>query len=313
MVFPCVGEAQDPKNAHLPWDSVIRWMQKEHFETDFVTKNTAGKPESQIALTIAGFDPSSGAGVTADLKVFAAHGVYGISCITALTVQSTLGVRQVEPVSPATVRATLDCLHEDAPPWGIKIGMLATEGIVGEVADFLAGAGISRERVVLDPVLLSSSGKPLLTADGVNRLRASLLARVGWITPNIDELGVLTGAKSVQRDGIPSAAARLQEMAAEAGNPELHVLVTGGHLDSPDDFLRMPDGTEVWLRGEWVETTSTHGTGCALSSALLCRIMEGKSPRQAAEDAKVYVTEALRAAHPVGRGRGPMHHLFRLV
>lgn len=269
-------------------------------------------PERPVALSIAGFDSSSGAGITADLKVFAAHHIYGMACITALTVQSTLGVRRVEPVAAATIRETLDCLSDDVTPSGVKIGMLATEAAVAEVAGFLAQSGFSRQRIVLDPVLRSSSGRELLTAGGVTLLRAELLGGVGWITPNIDELVILVGIESVSRETIPSAATELQRLAAEAGNPDLHVLVTGGHLDRPDDFLRTPDGQEFWLPGERVDTRATHGTGCALSSALLCQLIEGKEPKDAAAAAKAYVTAALRAAYPVGQGKGPMHHLFQL-
>lgn len=269
-------------------------------------------PGRPVALTIAGFDPSSGAGITADLKVFAAHKIYGMACITALTVQSTLGVRRAEPVSTATIGETLDCLGEDVTPSGVKIGMLATAEVAGKVAAFLAGAGIDRRRIVLDPVLRSSSGRELLSQDGVDRLRTELLTRVGWITPNLDELAVLIDSGPLNKGDIPAATATLQELAHRAGNPELHVIVTGGHLDPPDDFLRTPESEEIWFPGERVETNSTHGTGCAFSSALLCHLIRGAGPKEAVMEAKAYVTEALRAAYLVGRGKGPMHHLFRM-
>ena len=265
-----------------------------------------------IALTVAGFDPSSGAGVTADLKVFAAYGVYGIACISALTVQSTLGVRSVEPVAAETIRETLDCLREDVTPAGVKVGMLATAAAVGEISQFFVESGIDRQRVVLDPVTRSSSGRELLDSEGIVRLQAELLAYVSWITPNMDELAVLVEMKAIGKDSVPEAAAKLQALAAVAGNPELHVLVTGGHLNPPDDFLLLPSGEALWLEGERVETQSTHGTGCALSSALLCELIAGKQPREAARAAKAYVTAALRVAYPVGKGKGPMHHLFRI-
>lgn len=274
------------------------------------TPETFVAPAVPVALTVAGFDPSSGAGVTADLKVFAAHDIYGMACITALTVQSTLGVRGVEPVSPATIRETLACLFEDVAPSGVKLGMLATEGAVSEIAGFLSISKIPRKKIVLDPVLRSSSGRELLSPEGILRLRSELLAHVGWITPNLDELAILSGTNPVERGTIPAAAAALQQAAARIGNPELHVLVTGGHLDRPDDFLRTPSGEEFWLEGERVETNATHGTGCALSSALLCQLIAGRSPREAVFAAKAYVTGALKAAYPVGRGKGPMHHLF---
>jgi hydroxymethylpyrimidine/phosphomethylpyrimidine kinase len=264
-----------------------------------------------IALTIAGFDPSSGAGVTADLKVFAAHNIYGMACITALTVQSTVGVRRVEPVAAVTIREILACLREDVAPAGVKIGMLATAEVVGEVGRFLCEARIDRRLTILDPIIRSSSGSELLSISGVDRLRTDLLPVVGWITPNLDELALLIESGPVRREDIPGAAAKLQELARQSGNPELHVVVTGGHLDRPDDFLRTPTGEEVWFSAEGVETSSTHGTGCAFSSALLCHLLRGAGPEKAVAAAKRYVTEALTAAYPVGRGKGPMHHLYQ--
>jgi hydroxymethylpyrimidine/phosphomethylpyrimidine kinase len=266
-----------------------------------------------IALTIAGFDPSSGAGIAADLKVFAAHDLYGMACITALTVQSTLGVKRVEPVAGETIRETLTCLREDVAPSGVKIGMLATAEAVTEVARFLAESGIDRHKVVLDPVIRSSSGRELLSQEGVIQLRSELLAHAGWITPNLEELAVLTQTEAMTKETVPDAAARLQFLARTAGNPELHVLVTGGHLDRPDDFLLAPNGDGTWLPGERIETQSTHGTGCALSSALLCQLIAGKAAGEAATEAKAYVAAALKAAYPVGHGKGPIHHLFRFT
>lgn len=265
-----------------------------------------------VALTIAGFDPSSGAGITADLKVFAFHDIYGVACITALTIQSTLGVKRVEPIAPEIIRETLDCLLEDVAPDGVKIGMLATAETVSETARFLAKAGVDRRLVVLDPVIRSSSGSDLLSEEGIVRLREELLAQVGWITPNHDELAALTGMDVGAKEAVPAAAARLQSIARTAGNHGLHVLATGGHLDRPDDFLLTPKGNGSWLESERVETQSTHGTGCALSSALLCRLIQGADLKEAAMDAKEYVTAALKAAYPIGRGRGPVHHLFRM-
>jgi hydroxymethylpyrimidine/phosphomethylpyrimidine kinase len=265
----------------------------------------AGKPP--IALAIAGFDPSSGAGITADLKVFAAHGVYGLAAITALTVQSTQGVRRVEPVSPEILRETLDCLAEDVQIWGIKIGMLGSEAIVEAVSGFLARSGVPAARVVLDPVLRSSSGHALLSDEGLHRLRTSLLPQIGWITPNTGELAILAETPVSGREAVPEAAARLAQK-----YPALNIVVTGGHLDPPDDFLRTAEGRTQWFPGERIQTRATHGTGCAFSSALLARLMAGASPDQAVSAAKAYVAEAMKAAKPVGKGRGPLHHLYRL-
>ncbi|HEY1994232.1 MAG TPA: bifunctional hydroxymethylpyrimidine kinase/phosphomethylpyrimidine kinase [Edaphobacter sp.] len=269
----------------------------------------------QTVLTIAGFDPSSGAGVTADLMVFAAHGLFGTSCITGLTVQSTVGVRSTTAVSAEVVKATLDCLVSDLPPAGIKIGMLTTAENVAAVAEFLAGFRDEETRVpvVLDPVLRSSSGRELLDAEGVAAMRESLLPLVDWVTPNLEELGVLTGREVRRREDMPEAALALKEMGWE-----LNVLATGGHLNPPDDLLvpaGLPapaEGEMVWLAGEQMVSRSTHGTGCAFSSALLSRVVLGDGARDAAAAAKRYVAEAIRTAETMGKGIGPMNLLWPL-
>jgi hydroxymethylpyrimidine/phosphomethylpyrimidine kinase len=274
-----------------------------------------GVKRMQTVLTIAGFDPSSGAGVTADLMVFAAHGLYGTSCVTGLTVQSTVGVRSTTAVSAEVVKATLDCLVSDLPPAGIKIGMLTTAETVAAVAEFLAGFRDEETRVpvVLDPVLRSSSGRELLDAEGVAAMRESLLPLVDWVTPNLEELGVLTGREVRRREDMPEAAHALQEMGWE-----LNVLATGGHLNPPDDLLvpaGLPapaEGEMVWLAGEQMVSRSTHGTGCAFSSALLSRVVLGDGARDAAVAAKRYVAEAIRTAETMGKGIGPMNLLWPL-
>ena len=262
--------------------------------------------QMQTVLTIAGFDPSSGAGVTADLMVFAAHGLFGVSCITGLTVQSTVGVRGLHPVSGDVVRATLDCLQDDLALDGVKIGMLGTAENVAAVADFLSelrGAG-RRVPVVLDPVLRSSSGRELLEAKGVVLMRERLLPLVDWVTPNLDELGVLTGRRVVERGDMTAAALALRE-----GYGGLNIFATGGHLAVPDDLVVTAHG-ERWLAGRRVESRSTHGTGCALSSALLCGCVLGDA--DVALAAKVYVTEAIRSAEAFGKGTGPVNPLWPL-
>jgi hydroxymethylpyrimidine/phosphomethylpyrimidine kinase len=261
-----------------------------------------------VALTIAGFDPSSGAGVTADLKVFAAHGLYGVAAITALTVQSTQGVRRSQVVSPEFLTDTLDYLAGDVEISGAKIGMLATAEIVSAVARFLAASKIPRSHIVLDPVIRSSSGRALLDASGLDRLTKDLLPVVGWVTPNIDELAELAGTEVSDRDSVPAAARVLAP-----AYPGLSIVVTGGHLDPPDDFLLTADGTEQWFPGRKIQTTATHGTGCTFSSALLAHLMAGSAPAEAVARAKQYVQSAMEAAYPIGKGRGPLNHLYRLA
>jgi hydroxymethylpyrimidine/phosphomethylpyrimidine kinase len=247
---------------------------------------------------------------TADLMVFAAHGLFGVSCITALTVQSTTGVAATYPVAAEVVRSTLDCLQADLPAAGIKIGMLSTASNVAAVVDFLTKLRDlhdegQRTPVVLDPVLRSSSGRELLDPAGVTLLRERLLPLVDWVTPNLDELGILTGKSVVGRDDIAAAARALQSCGAN-----LNVVVTGGHLNPPDDLLLGAGGELHWLAGEQIVTRSTHGTGCALSSALLSRIVLGDDALLASVAAKRYVAEAIRSATPLGHGHGPINHLW---
>ena len=263
----------------------------------------------RTVLSIAGFDPSSGAGVTADLMVFAAHGLFGTSAITSLTVQSTRGVRSMQPVDAKTVRETLDCLHQDLPPAGVKIGMLATAATVEVVSDYLEHLKRLSPEVpaVLDPVIRSSSGRELLSVEGVTALRGRLLPLVGWITPNLAELSQLTGRTVTNRGELEPAVRSLQREF-----PSLNVLATGGHLDRPDDLLLSADGEAQWFLGEKIKSSSTHGTGCAFSSALLSRLVQGDAAADAVRKAKEYVAEAIRTATPLGYGHGPLNHLWPL-
>lgn len=256
---------------------------------------------TRIVLTIAGLDPSSGAGLTADLKVFAAHGLYGVCCPTALTVQSTQGVFRSEAVPPDLIADTLSCLAEDVPLAGIKIGMLGSCGAVCAVADWLSAARF-RGPVVVDPVLRSSSGRALLPDDALPALRERLLPLATVITPNQPEAAVLAGEQ---------AAPETLAEALLAQTPA--VVLTGGHGPDPDtitDLLRTPV-LERRYTGPRVHTSATHGTGCAFSSALLAELVLEQTLVEAVGAAKQYVEQAMRAAYPVGQGRGPMHHLFR--
>jgi hydroxymethylpyrimidine/phosphomethylpyrimidine kinase len=261
-----------------------------------------------IALTIAGFDPSGGAGVLADVKTFAAHGVYGMACITALTVQSTQGVRRVEPVATEILQETLDCLAQDVRFAAIKVGMLGSLAVVEAVLDWLrTQPGVP---VVLDPILRSSSGAPLLEPAGLAALRSGWLARADWITPNLAEAAALVdGPIPASPAAMESCAEALQAQAAKAGNPRLGVVLTGGHAERPDDYVAWPGG-RGWLPGERVDTTATHGTGCTFSSALTAHLALGMEPVEGARRAKHYVTSALRAAEPIGQGAGPLNHFW---
>ena len=260
-------------------------------------------------LTIAGYDPSSGAGITADLAVFAAHGFFGTSAITALTVQSTLGVRASHPVAASLLAATLACLEQDVPAAGVKIGMLGTIDNVLAVTGFLEAKAAAGRRVpvVLDPVLVSSSGRELLTADGVVALRERLLPRVDWVTPNWGELARLSGRPVGSREQVAAAARELMELF-----PGLSVAATGGDEVAPDDLVADALGGSQWLAGSRIASDATHGTGCAFSSAFLCGLVRGQAGLEAGAAAKAYVAEAIRRAVPMGGGKGPMHLLWPL-
>jgi hydroxymethylpyrimidine/phosphomethylpyrimidine kinase len=260
-----------------------------------------------VVLTIAGFDPSSGAGVTADVKTIAAHGCYGVGCITALTVQSTVGVRRVEAVSPALVTETLRELRSDMQISAVQIGMLGSEKVVRAVTDFLEEAEL--RNIVLDPIIKSSSGHDLIEASGLRLLIERLLPLATVITPNVDEAATLTGLEVTNLEQMRVAAARLQEMGAAS------VVITGGHLDKAIDLLSFTSGRgaqQEVFKSDRLQSKSTHGTGCAFASAMACHLARGRGLPEAVLLAKAYVAAAIANAHPLGRGIGPVHHLYRM-
>jgi hydroxymethylpyrimidine/phosphomethylpyrimidine kinase len=264
-----------------------------------------------VVLTIAGFDPSSGAGVTADIKTIAAHGCYGVACITAITVQSTAGVRRVEAVDASLITDTLQELTSDMPIRAVHIGMLGAAKVVRAVADFLGqrSGKAKLPNVVLDPILRSSSGADLLDAAGTKVLIEKLIPLVDVLTPNVDEAAVLTGLKVTDLDEMRAAAAKLHEMGSAA------VVITGGHLDKAIDLLSFTtkQGTEQEVfKAERQRSNSTHGTGCAFATAMACHLALERGLPEAALLAKTYVTAAIAAGHPLGRGTGPVHHLYRM-
>ncbi|HEY1658249.1 MAG TPA: bifunctional hydroxymethylpyrimidine kinase/phosphomethylpyrimidine kinase [Candidatus Sulfotelmatobacter sp.] len=265
----------------------------------------------QIVLTIAGFDPSSGAGVTADIKTIAAHGCYGVACITAVTVQSTGGVRRMEAVDPSLVTDTLQELAADMPIAAVHIGMLGNGKIVRAVADFLGKqkTRVTISNVVLDPILKSSSGATLLDPSGTKLLAESLIPLAAVITPNIDEAAALTGLKVTNLEEMRAAASKLHEMGAAAA------VVTGGHLDKAIDLLSFitKNGVEQEVfKAERQRSNSTHGTGCAFSTAIACHLALDRGLPEATLLAKTFVTAAIAAGQPVGNGTGPVNHLYRM-
>jgi len=264
------------------------------------------QPVPPVVLTIAGFDPSSGAGVTADIKTFAAHGCYGVACITAITVQTTVGVHSVDPVAATTVRHTLAELASDVPIAGLRIGMLGTCEVLDAVSEFLTLPGLTN--IVLDPVIMSSSGKQLLERAGVEKLK-TLFPRVTVITPNVDEAAALTGMPVSNLDQMKAAARKLHEMGAE------NVVITGGHLDKPIDLLSVANSNGVeqtQFASDRVRSNSTHGTGCAFAAAVTANLALGRQLHYSIVLAKAFVTKAIARAYPVGKGTGPLHHLYRM-
>jgi hydroxymethylpyrimidine/phosphomethylpyrimidine kinase len=260
-----------------------------------------------VVLTIAGFDPSSGAGVTADVKTIAAHGCYGVGCITALTVQSTVGVRRVEAVSPELVTDTLEELRADLEIEAVHIGMLGSGKVVRAVSDFLGRAEL--KNVVLDPIIKSSSGHDLIDAAGIRILIERLLPLATVITPNLDEAAALTGLAVTNLDQMRVAATRLHGMGAAS------VVVTGGHMERAIDLLsftsRRGAEQEVFKSARQL-SNSTHGTGCAFSTAMACHLARGRGLPEAVLLSKAYVAAAIANARPLGRGTGPVHHLYRM-
>ena len=270
---------------------------------------------ARTLLTIAGHDPSSGAGVTADLQTFAVHRLFGTSVITALTVQSTLGVAEIQPTDPAFLRRALDHLVADLPPAGIKIGMLGSAEIAASVAAFLAtlhqpegnqpiGNPPIVPTIVLDPILRASSGASLLPPEALETLHRELLPAVTWITPNWSELSALT-SQPIQT--LAEAEAATHTLAQR--HPHLHIVATAGDHDQPTDILRLPSGDIHRYIGEHLNSTSTHGTGCAFSAALLSLLVLGNTPVEAVRGTKHFVTEAIRHAPPLGHGKGPLNLL----
>jgi hydroxymethylpyrimidine/phosphomethylpyrimidine kinase len=265
-----------------------------------------GAPPS-VVLTIAGFDPSSGAGVTADIKTIAAHGCYGVACITALTVQSTMGVQRVSTVACDIISETLAELDSDVEIAAVHIGMLGSARVAQAVADFLTRAKL--RNIVLDPVLTSSSGAELLDKSGLQILTGTLLSLATVITPNLEEARALTGLAVTNLDQMRLAANKLHQLGA-AG-----VVVTGGHLEKAVDLLSFTSASGVQqevFKAERQRSNSTHGTGCAFATAIACHLAQGKGLPEAVLLAKAYVRAAIMNAHPLGRGVGPVHHHYRM-
>ncbi|MBI3669687.1 MAG: bifunctional hydroxymethylpyrimidine kinase/phosphomethylpyrimidine kinase [Acidobacteria bacterium] len=256
-----------------------------------------------MLLTIAGFDPCGGAGIAADLKTFAAHNCYGIAAVTALTVQSTQGVKSTHITPAATLRAQLDALAEDIAISTVKIGMLGNRANAAVVAEFLDHGKFAH--VVLDPAVKASlGGADLLDAGGVKFLSEELLKRATLITPNIAEAELMTGLEIRDVAAMEAAARKLFEQGARA------VVVKGGHMEKAIDVLF--DGTELLaLGGDRIKTENTHGSGCTFASAIAAQLASGRGLHEAVLLAKTYVTKAIERSFVIGKGAGPLDHFYR--
>jgi hydroxymethylpyrimidine/phosphomethylpyrimidine kinase len=260
-----------------------------------------------VALTIAGSDSSGGAGIQADLKTFAALGVYGASVITALTAQNTQGVSGIHQVPPDFVTAQLDAVFADLEVRAVKIGMVAQLSTIDAIAAALARW--SPQHVVLDPVMIATSGDRLLSADAMERLRATLIPRAALITPNLPEAAALLDEAVAESEAaIEGQGRRLLALGCPA------VLIKGGHGQGAEsaDYLIRGSGT-IALAAPRVATANTHGTGCSLSSAIAAGLAKGEDMETAVRQAKAWVSAAIAAADrfAVGRGHGPIHHFHR--
>ncbi len=260
-----------------------------------------------VVWTIAGFDPSSGAGITADIKTISSLDCYGVACITALTVQNTVGVRRVDPVAPEIVLETLHALLEDIPPQAIKIGMLATADIAAAVADFLEALHQPACSVILDPILRSSSGAELLDASGAHVLLERLLPLATVVTPNRAEAAVLTGLSGEDSEAMARALRQLGAAAAVVtggdGNGRLADFPADADMQYAEDVLAYAaGGTEFveTLRGPRIHSSSTHGTGCAFSTAIACALARGQNVPTAVTSAKAFVRRAIERAPGLG-------------
>ena len=258
----------------------------------------------RTALSIAGSDSSGGAGIQADLKTMTLNGVFAMSAVTALTAQNTTGVRGILEATPAFLAQQIDAVFEDIRPDAVKIGMVSSAALVEVIAERLAF--YKAENVVVDPVMVATSGSSLMETDAIDVLKARLLPLAAVTTPNIPEAEVLSGMTIRTQEDMQTAAGIIGEKHGCA------VLVKGGHSVSDANDLLWADGQTRWFYGKRIDNPNTHGTGCTLSSAIAANLAKGFSLADSVERAKAYISGALGAMLDLGSGRGPMNHAFDL-
>jgi len=257
-------------------------------------------------LTIAGSDSSGGAGIQADIKTITAHNMYAMSAITALTAQNTTGVYGIMDAEPDFVARQLDCVFTDIYPDAVKIGMVSRTDIIEVIVEKLTQ--YHAKNIVIDPVMVSTSGCRLISDEAMESLLNKLLPLGRVITPNLPEMEALCGFPISDEDGMLRAAQQIARELRLRGA----VLVKGGHLDGPAIDLLYENGTAAWYRSRRVNNPNTHGTGCTLSSAIACGLADGKPLSESIRCAKEYLTGALEAMLDLGAGSGPINHMYRL-
>ena len=258
----------------------------------------------KTALTIAGSDSSGGAGIQADLKAMTMNGVFAMSAITALTAQNTTGVQGIFEVSPAFLGQQIDSVFTDIRPDAVKIGMVSSAALIAVIAEKLRRYGA--QRVVVDPVMVATSGAKLLRDDAIHALTAELLPLATVLTPNIPEAEILSGLPITDAAGMEAAARTISQRYGCA------VLCKGGHQINDADDLLWRNGAGKWFRGRRIDNPNTHGTGCTLSSAIASNLAKGYDLDTSVERAKAYISGALAAMLDLGHGSGPMDHMFAL-
>ena len=256
----------------------------------------------KTALTIAGSDSSGGAGIQADLKTMIANGVYGMSAITALTAQNTTGVQGIFEVTPEFLEQQIDSVFTDIRPDAVKIGMVSSVGLIESIAKKLKQ--YEAENIVVDPVMVATSGSRLISEDAIGALKELLLPMATVLTPNIPETEVLSGMEVKTADDMIAAAKYISETYHCA------VLCKGGHQLNDANDLLYRNGDYKWFNGKRIDNPNTHGTGCTLSSAIASNLAKGYDLDTAVERAKAYISGALAAMLDLGQGSGPMDHGF---
>ena len=259
----------------------------------------------RTALSIAGTDPSGGAGIQADLKAMTMNGVFAMSAITALVAQNTIGVREIVEMTPDFLGQQIDAVFEDIPPDAVKIGMVASCGLIEKIAERLRF--YQARNVVVDPVMVATSGDRLISEEAVDNLKTCLLPLAAVTTPNIPEAEILSGMVIHRPEDIEAAAKQISNAYGCA------VLLKGGHnINDANDFL-YAGGVGTWFHGTRINNPNTHGTGCTLSSAISANLAKGYDLPTSTRRSKEYLSGALGAMLNLGKGRGPMQHNFNLT